>query len=124
MKSVNRTSFYVFLVLLAVCFSITGCIPNQYTSDQVLGTWHVQEENMFYTFNEDGTGQSYDQYGSGLNFTWSLSGGKNINIRYQGQQTSSSAWENFVISAISGDVMTCYDEFDSDRRLHFERVNI
>lgn len=119
----NKTKLYVCLALLVACFSITSCILDQYTPDQIIGTWHVQEENSYYTFNEDGTG-SYSQSGSGMNFTWSLSGGKTIEIRYQGQQTSVSGWESFVISLLSDDTMTCYDEFDSDRKLHFERVNI
>lgn len=117
----KKVKLLLAFTLALTCLIVASCSKEIFTSDRIIGKWYVQEEAMYYDFKGDGTGSSYDQSGAGLNFTWNLSGGNVLEIRYTGHETSVSGWESFVISALSDSSMTCQDEFDSSRKLHFTR---
>lgn len=66
----------VWLVLLVGAFALAGCAGQD---DDLVGTWHWEEDSGFYiTFHDDGTG-SRNWFGEET-FRWSTSGSRlNIN---------------------------------------------
>ncbi len=95
------------LCLSVMLFSITACSQNDQASDvaPIVGKWEYEDSSdMYYTFNEDGTG-SYYFVGGEMKFTYE-DDGKALTLHYE-TATEPSTYKY----TIKDDVLSIEDSF-------------
>lgn len=102
----------VIAVLAAVIISFASCGPLEDFDEELLyGKWYCSSMGLYYTFNSNGSGRYQDSNGDGKNFDWSLYGDElEIEIHADSDEFDITAYETYIITALDGSTMTCYEE--------------
>lgn len=112
----RKRLFRLSLVLAAVLVLLSGCRKKSFDEDMLIGTWEASD-GYNYTFMEDHTGISTDNYDRGLPFDWSLDADE-LQLRFHGTgDYGKVGYYTFVIESLTDRLMEAYDKGDYEEEI-------